>query len=234
MSTIRFVGTTVLFTLALGLTAADPAPVKPIRALLVCGGCCHDYEMQKVILTEGIGSRARVEWVVAHDPDTAKERLNPVYAKADWADGFDVVVHDECTSGVKDLAVINRILEPHRRGLPAVVLHCGMHSYRSAGWPQATPWFEFTGLASTGHGPQQPIAITFVDKDSPITHGLADWTTINEEHYNNSAGKLLDTAHALARGRQTVKNRAGRETRSEERRVGKEGRSRRAEYNDKK
>jgi type 1 glutamine amidotransferase len=213
MSTMRFAGTTALFTLALGLMAAEPpTAVKPIRALLVCGGCCHDYEMQKVVLTEGIAARARVEWVVAHDPDKGTEHLNPAYAKADWADGFDVIVHDECTSGVKDLAVINRILEPHRRGLPAVVLHCGMHSYRSAGWPQATPWFEFTGLASTGHGPQQPIAITFVDKDSPITQGLADWTTINEEHYNNSAGKLLDTAHALARGKQTVKNRASRET----------------------
>jgi type 1 glutamine amidotransferase len=213
MSVIRRVSfAATLIAVTTLAAAADPATVKPIRALLVCGGCCHDYEMQKVILTEGIAARARVEWVVAHDPDTAKERLNPVYAKADWADGFDVVVHDECTSGVKDPAVINRILEPHRRGLPGVVLHCGMHSYRSEGWPNATPWFEFTGLASTGHGPQQPISITFVDKDSPITHGLADWTTINEEHYNNSAGKLLDTAHALARGKQTFKNRAGRET----------------------
>ena len=99
-----------------------------------------------------------------------------------------------------DLALVNRILEPHRQGLPGVVLHCGMHSYRSKGYPKATPWFDFTGLPSTGHGPQQPIAVTFTDKDSPITKGLADWTTINEELYNNSSGKLLDTAKPLARG----------------------------------
>ena len=54
-------------------------------------------------------------------------------------------------------------------------------------------------MPSTGHGAQRPIAITFVDKESPITKGMEDWTTINEELYNNSAGKLLDTAHALAR-----------------------------------
>ncbi len=36
----------------------------------------------------------------------------------------------------------------------------------------------------------------------PITKPLKDWTTIKEELYNNSAGKLLDTAHALARGKQ--------------------------------
>jgi type 1 glutamine amidotransferase len=197
-----------------GLAAAAPsADDKPIRALLVLGGCCHDYGKQKDILTKGVSARANVQWTVAYDPDTAKEHLNPVYEKADWAKQFDVVVHDECTSGVTDLAVLDRILEPHRQGLPGVVLHCGMHSYRSKGFPDAiTPWFEFTGLPSTGHGPQAPIAISFVNRDSPITKGLADWTTIKEELYNNSKGKLLDTAHALARGKQTTRSKDGKET----------------------
>jgi type 1 glutamine amidotransferase len=181
---------------------ADDAP-RPIRALLVIGGCCHDYAKQKDILTKGISARANVRWTVAYDPDTGTKHLNPVYEQRDWAKDFDVIVHDECCSDVPDLAAINRILEPHRQGLPAVVLHCGMHCYRSKGYPNTTtPWFEFTGLASTGHGPQLPIAITFTDKDSPITRGLRDWTTIKEELYNNYTGKLLDTAHALARGKQ--------------------------------
>ncbi len=49
---------------------------------------------------------------------------------------------------------------------------------------------------------QTPIAVTYTDKDSPITKGLEDWTTIHEELYNNAAGKLQDTAHALAIGKQ--------------------------------
>ncbi len=32
-------------------------PAKPIRALLVTGGCCHDYEKQKDILKQGLESR---------------------------------------------------------------------------------------------------------------------------------------------------------------------------------
>jgi type 1 glutamine amidotransferase len=180
---------------------------KPIRALLVIGGCCHDYQAQKTILTEGISARTRIQWTIAYDPDKGTRHLNPVYENADWAKGFDVIVHDECSSDVKDPAVIERILKPHRDGLPAVVLHCGMHSYRSEGYPNSTPWFEFTGVASTGHGPQVPIAVTLVDKQHPITKGFDDWTTIREELYNNSAGKLLDTAHALARGKQTVRRR---------------------------
>jgi type 1 glutamine amidotransferase len=175
---------------------------KPIRALLVIGGCCHDYEKQKDILTKGISARANVEWTVAFDPDKGTKHKNPVYDNADWSKGFDVVVHDECCSDVREKEVVDAILKPHREGLPAVVLHCGMHSYRSEGFPKATPWFDLTGLITTGHGPQLPIEISFIDRDSAITKGLENWTTVNEELYNNAAGKLHDTAHALARGKQ--------------------------------
>jgi type 1 glutamine amidotransferase len=208
MRTRTLLAAAVLTAGVLAVLAADKPADKPaaksIKALLVIGGCCHKYDEQKDALTKGISARANVEWTVAYDADTTTKHLNPVYANADWAKGFDVVVHDECSSDVKDLDVINNtILKPHRDGLPAVVLHCGMHCYRSEGYPdKVTPWFEFTGLPSTGHGPQQPIEVSFVDKDSPITKGLADFTTGDEELYNNYAGKLLDTAHALARGKQ--------------------------------
>jgi hypothetical protein len=183
----------------------------PIRALLVIGGCCHDYAKQKDLLTEGISKRANVSWSISYDPDKGTKHLNPVYENADWAKGYDVVVHDECTADVKDLPLIERILKPHKEGLPAVILHCGLHSYRSEGFPKVTPWFEMTGLQTTGHGPQLPIAISFVDKEHPITRPLSDWITVNEELYNNSAGKLLDTAKPLARGLQRVKGKDDKE-----------------------
>jgi type 1 glutamine amidotransferase len=199
--TAAALGLLALLTSGLLHSAAAEEP-KPIRALLVLGGCCHDYEKQKDLLTKGISARANVEWAVAYDPDKGTSHRNPIYNNADWAKGFDVIVHDECCADVKDLETINRILEPHRNGLPGVVLHCGMHSYRSEGWPNVTPWFEFTGLQTTGHGAQLPIEVTYVDKDSPITKGLSAWKTDKEELYNNSAGKLLATAHALSKGKQ--------------------------------
>ncbi len=186
---------------------------KGIRALLVIGGCCHDYARQQEILTRGISERADVDWTIAYDPDTSTRHLNPVYSRPDWAKGFEVVVHDECSADVKDLTEIDRILAPHRDGVPAVVLHCGMHCYRSEGWPNAvTPWFEFTGLQTTGHGAQLPIAVRFTDRRNPITRGLADWTTVNEELYNNITGQVLDTAQPLARGRQTARGKDGTES----------------------
>ncbi len=205
----------VLTLLALVLpSGAGPAQggrrEKPVRALLVIGGCCHDYGKQKDLLTRGIAERAPVEWTVAYDPDITTKHLNPVYESADWASGFDVVVHDECSADVKDPVVIERILKPHREGLPAVLLHCAMHSYRSEGWPEAgTPWFEFAGLQTTGHGPQEPIQVTYTDREHPITRGLEDWTTLKEELYNNPTGRLLETARPLSRGRQAYRDKNG-------------------------
>jgi type 1 glutamine amidotransferase len=199
----------------LGLVRGSAAPAaddpKPIRALLVIGGCCHEYVKQKDIITSGISGRALVQWAISYDPDTGTKHVNPIYAKPDWAKGFDVVVHDECCSDVKDPEIINRILEPHRQGLPGVVLHCGMHSYRGEGYPKMTKWYEFTGLQTNAHDAQEPIAITFEAKDSPITKGLKDWSTGREELYNNVSGKLLDTATPLARGKQVVKRKGGKE-----------------------
>lgn len=195
------------------LAADAPAEEKPIKALFICGGCCHDYTHQKEIITKGISARANVEWVIAFDPNAGTKHKNPVYDNPDWYKGFDVIVHDECCADVTDPDVISTILKPHKDGLPALVLHCAMHSYRTPGWNKGaiTPWFELTGLPTTHHRSQIPISITFVDKESPITKGLEDWTTIHEELYANEGGKPIDTAHALARGKQVSTGKDGKE-----------------------
>ena len=120
-STVAFAILSAALVDVAGNLSAQDAP-KPIRALLVIGGCCHDYATQKDILTKGISARANIQWAIAYDPDKTTKHLNPVYETADWAKKFDVIVHDECCSDVADLDIINRVLEPHRQGLPAVVL----------------------------------------------------------------------------------------------------------------
>ena len=44
--------------------------------------------------------------------------------------------------------------------------------------------------------------MTFIEKDHPVTKPLENWTTVNEELYNNL--KLFPTAKPLARGRQDI------------------------------
>ncbi|MEK7793097.1 MAG: hypothetical protein AAB353_01135, partial [Candidatus Hydrogenedentota bacterium] len=104
----------------------------PLRALLLLGGCCHDYAVQQNILKEGIEKRANVTVDIIYTPDTSTAPPLPIYGNPKYADGYDVVIHDECSADIKDLAVVDGVLAPHRAGLPGVNLHCGMHSYRTA------------------------------------------------------------------------------------------------------
>ena len=188
--------------------AADAPAVKPLRVLLVCGGCCHDYAKQQELLKAGIESRVNAVVEVAYNPDTTTKAKFPIYESKEWATGFDVVIHDECSADVTEPGYVNNILNAHRNGTPAVNLHCAMHSYRwgnfrepVAAGSENAGWYDFLGLQSTGHGPKEPIAITFTDSESPITKGLTGWTTINEELYNNIN---LSTCKPLASGLQVV------------------------------
>src|SRR5204862_4669036 len=181
----------LLGALLTGSVASAAEAGNPIHALLVIGGCCHDYEHQKKVLTEGISARMKVDWTIVHEGDGSTSHRMSIYEKPDWSKGYDVVVHDECFSDVKDKDFVENILKPHRAGLPAVNLHCAMHCYRVS-FEDFKDWFAFTGLDTRAHGAQLPIAISFISGASPITKGMSDWTTIKEELYNNI--KIWDTA----------------------------------------
>lgn len=190
--------------------AADPAP-KKLKVLLVAGGCCHDYATQVQLLKNGIESRIHAEVQVEFNPDKGTNATFPIYGSDAWAEPFDVIIHDECSASVSDPIYVKRILQAHANGKPAVNLHCGMHSYRWGNYQKPVAvgadnagWYEMLGLQSTGHGPKTPIDITFTAKDHPIVKGLADWTTINEELYNNI--QILPTATPLASGKQMQKD----------------------------
>lgn len=184
------------------------AETKSLKALLITGGCCHDYAAQKDILKKGIESRANILVDQVHtDNDTVKPDL-PIYGVPDYAKGYDVVIHDECAAGISDKKIVMGVLAPHKAGIPGVNLHCAMHSYRIGKFKEpagdketpSTQWFRYLGVQSTAHGPRTPVSVVFTDKEHPITKPLADWTTGDEELYNNIT--IFDTAHALATGTQ--------------------------------
>jgi len=180
----------------LGGRALADEPVKPIRALLITGGCCHDYTRQKRILSEGISARAPVEWTIVQQGGSTTDTKIPIYEKADWYQGYDVVVHNECFAGVTDPSWTERIIKPHREGLAAVVIHCAMHCYRD----KTDEWFKFLGVTSHRHGAGYPFKVVNLAKDNPIMKGFGDsWQTPEGELYIIS--KLWDTATPLAHAR---------------------------------
>lgn len=189
---------TLCFLSASGFAAA---PAK-LKALLVAGGCCHDYKGQYKVLSEGIQARANVQVDVWWTDDRSTNPPLDLYDNPDWAKGYDVIIHDECAAGNKDLEVFQRILDAHKT-IPAIHLHCAMHSFRNG----TDGWFKHLGLQSSSHGPQAPIEVKFSKSAHPITATLKDWTTIREELYNNLKTFGITP---LATGKQVIK-RKGKE-----------------------
>lgn len=173
--------------------AASPA-TKPLRALLVTGGCCHTYETQKVILSEGISARANVVWTIVQEGTTREHRAS-IYEKPDWSKGYDVVVHNECYGFVDDVAFVERITAPHKAGLPAVMIHCSSHSYRRA---QTDEWRKVIGITSMSHENRRDLLVKSNGTNHPVMIGFPDeWADPQDELYKNE--KIWPGAIPLAR-----------------------------------
>ncbi len=155
--------------------------VKGLKVLLITGGCCHDYKYQSKRLVEGTGKRAHVKWTVLHDLRKGTRGKIDLYNNPDWAKGFDVVVHNECFAATKDPEYIRKITKAHAKGVPAVVIHCAMHTYRSA---KIDDWREFLGVSSYHHEHQSRYEVVAKDKDHPIMKGFPKvWKTPKDELY---------------------------------------------------
>lgn len=175
----------------------DPT-TKPLKALLIAGGCCHDYEAQHKILSEGIQKRANIRVDTYVSLSKSPNPPLPLYDDPNWAKGYDLIIHDECAAANKDNSVVDNILKVHQT-IPAVYLHCAMHSFRGS---KNTEWCKQIGLKSTRHGPHLPVAVEVSNKNHPITQNFNNWVTGKEELYNNTE---IYTAEPLLKGTQKYK-----------------------------
>ncbi len=206
---MRLLNTVLMLSIlaASGISIQAQNAPKPLRALLITGGCCHSYATQQHILKKGIEARAHVIVDQVHSDDTSTNPPLEIYGNPDYAKGYDVIIHDECAAKMADVDTLKDILAPHQNGIPGVNLHCAMHSYRvgdhkvpSKAGTDGSLWFDYLGVQSSGHGPKEPIIIDFTNSKHPITKELADWATGPEELYNNV--QLFPSATALATGSQ--------------------------------
>ncbi|MBK7998644.1 MAG: ThuA domain-containing protein [Verrucomicrobia bacterium] len=177
--------------------AADSS--KPLRALLITGGCCHNYTFQSQTLTNGVAKHAKVEWKIVNEGGTGTRAEIPLYDDPNWAKGFDVVVHNECFADTKSSDYMRKITSVHKAGTPAVVIHCAMHTYRSA---EIDDWREFLGVTSRRHDHQSNYAVKKV-AEHPILKGIPDnWVTAKDELY--IIDELWPNAKALATSKSEV------------------------------
>jgi uncharacterized protein len=78
--------------------------------------------------------------------------------------------------------------------VPAVVIHCAMHTYRAT---DIDDWREFLGVTSRRHDHQSKYPVTPIATDQPILKGFPEkWVTPMDELY--IIEKLWPDAKALA------------------------------------
>ncbi len=165
-----------LFTFASAALAAE----KPIKALLVTGGGFHDYDAQRKTLVEGLTKRLNLDLTVVQEGTTREHRMS-IYEKADWAKGYDVVIHNECFGMVTDKDFVERVAAPHKAGVPAVILHASVHSFRNA---PTDEWRQVIGQRSMSHENRHDLEMKVLDATNPVMRGApASWVSTQDELY---------------------------------------------------
>lgn len=172
------------WSLALGVfTSAETAAAEiPIQALLVTGGCCHDYPFQtKAMMAAAKKRNVEIQWKVVNEGGNGTKAEIDLYDDPNWAKGFDVVIHNECFANTANEDYIRRITSVHKTGVNAVVIHCAMHTYRAT---RIDDWRQFLGVTSRRHEHQSEYPVKVVAHDHPIMKGFpSDYKTPKDELY---------------------------------------------------
>lgn len=173
----------------------------PVNALIVTGGCCHDYIAQSAAIMDTINAVMPVNWTVIYGLASVPDGKLPQYDNPKWASGYDIVIHNECwANGDLPAPVVQNITS---QGVPRLFFHCTLHSYRVM---TNDGWRELIGMTSRRHTAAHNIQLKWADGD-PITAGLPPFVTPIDELYVIEkiwpGSKALATAVSPEEGHET-------------------------------
>jgi hypothetical protein len=157
---------------------ANPFPGQtPVNAMIVTGGCCHDYSGQSKSLMDTLNAVMPINWTVVQGMSSVPGGKLPLYDNPDWAKGFDIVIHNECwANGDLPAAVVQNITRP---AVARMFFHCSLHSYRVM---SDDSWRELIGVTSRRHTRAHNILLKWAEGD-PITADLPPFVTPIDELY---------------------------------------------------
>jgi type 1 glutamine amidotransferase len=100
-----------------------------------------------------------------------------------WSREFDVVLYNICFADVRDNAWSEAIVREHvTQKVPAVVVHCTIHSYNYRG--DSPIWSRFLGVRSQRHQRQMPYTVEALQPKHPIMLNFpSPWLTPQGELY---------------------------------------------------
>lgn len=177
---LKFASLTLTLLLSWTLVTSIEA-AEPLKGLIITGGCCHDYENQKRIISEGLSQRANIVWDFVHEGGTGRDHKISVYSEPGWAKKYDLIVHNECFGGVTDPEFVKSIADAHFDGVPAIFIHCALHSYRNSG--AADAWRELIGVTSRSHEGKRALNVVRLEEHPVMKTFPAEWKTPNGELY---------------------------------------------------
>jgi hypothetical protein len=191
------------------VVSARAQEVKPIKALMLVGGCCHDYKAMPGVLTGKISELANVKFDIKFL--ASAEEDSALLRDPHFADGYDVVVYDICFGEKWKDGDYDGAIKVAQEGKPAVFIHCSMHTFRP---PRNlkdpalkereaiadAKWHALVGMDSRVHDKYVAFSTEKVDKENPILKSFPDdWKTAGDEMYNTV--KMMPTATPLLRAK---------------------------------
>ena len=155
--------------------SSQAAITPPLNALILTSpGVYHNYEQQTQALALGIAEHVNIRF------DVSLAELER-WKTTDFAQGYDVLIYNLCMADNQDKALIaNLRRQTEQLGIPALVIHCTMHSFR-----ETSLWWPMFGLQTKAHESLKPLA-QIQAAPHPILQGIPnDWTVANDELYIN-------------------------------------------------
>ncbi|MEZ5572142.1 MAG: ThuA domain-containing protein [Halioglobus sp.] len=158
--------------LSLSTAALAQGPLKAL--ILTSPGVYHNYQQQTRDLAYGIATHGNVRF------DVSLAEIER-WKTTDFSTGYDVLIYNICMADNQDPQLIaNLRRQTEILGVPAVVIHCTMHSFRNT-----MLWWPMLGLQTKTHEALRPLP-QIQEEPHPILSGLPeDWTVSNDELYLN-------------------------------------------------
>lgn len=166
-------------TLILALTANTYAAA--LQAILLTSpGVYHDYAYQTQAISASLAARMHIQVDVSL---AEKER----WKTTDFGKGYDVIIYNFCMADNTDPALIaNMRRQTEVLGIPAVVVHCTMHSFR-----KTDLWWPLYGLQSNAHESIGTMPQRHATEHPVLTGIPKDWVVAHDELYINVAFDAL-------------------------------------------
>lgn len=172
---MKISGLNVLFLVFFLPCAAVSFGAESLRGLyLTSPGIYHNYQSQAEAITGALASRVNVRF------DVSLHELSR-WKTTDYAQGYDVLIYNICDADNQDAQLIAN----HRRqledlGVPALFIHCTMHSYR-----ETQLWWPVVGLETLHHEDQHAMSQRRLRQHPVVNSVPADWVVQKDELYIN-------------------------------------------------